>query len=519
MTSHIKKNIKHVVVLMLENRSTDNLIGWLYDDNCKPRHFLPEGSPDSYNGLAGTDYANPLDLNDPSTAVKATKGVENLRVPNPDPNENFKYMNRQLFGLDIDLKTKGWLPPEGTTPGMIGFLDDYTKAKCSNDKIAPQIMGTYTNEDLSVLSNLAKSYAVSDNYHASCPTQTWPNRAFMHAGTSLGRVNNFPYQPYDAPTIFNAFEECHHSWNVYKSSEIIPSLTRIQMVQLWDPSLDEHFQHISKFIQDCKTGDLPAYSFLEPSFVIEKGADATSEHPPANVCAGEHYLQTIWQAISNSPAFDETLFIINFDEHGGCPDHVPPNWTAKSPGLDSSPGDLDFYFNRYGVRVPAIFVSPHINEKTVFRASKDPWSEQSVPYDHTSILAMLLDWKGIDRSKLQSDRVHCAPSNPFDELLAGNSREDSPKLKANCQLTKQNCWLRLVNFIRNLFGFCADDYSLTSLQQSIIVADAHYRKYRASPDTFQLGSEEQFVSQDQINELLKNIKTEADMVNYFKALK
>ncbi len=512
MKSNIKKNIKHVVVLMLENRSADNLVGWLYDDDCQPGYFLPEGSPETYNGLAGTDYSNPLDLNNPSDVIKASKGVDNFRVPNPDPNEDFKFMNRQLFGLDIDKSTPGWLPKKDATPGMIGFLDDYTTAKCSNTTIAPQLMGTYTNEDLSVLSSLARSYAVSDNYHASCPTQTWPNRAFMHAGTSLGRVNNFPYEPYDVPTIFNAFEECGHSWNVYKSSEILPSLTRIQMVQLWDPLLDGHFHHISKFIQDCRSGDLPAYSFLEPSFVVEKGASATSEHPPADVCAGEHYLQKIWQAISSSAAFSETLFIINFDEHGGCADHVPPNWTAISPDEDSSPGDLDFYFNRYGVRVPFIFVSPHVREKTVFRASIDPWSKKSVPYDHTSIIAMLLDWKEIDRNRLASKRVQCAEPNPFDELLKDDSREDSPVLTASCQYNKISFWRRLINFFRNLFGFCADSYSLSSLQKSIVAADAHYRTHRDS------AGKVQFASKDQIDALLNEIKTEADMVAHFEAL-
>ncbi len=513
METNITNKIKHVVVLMLENRSADNLIGWLYDnDNSKPKHFIPEYSPNSYNGLAGANYSNPLNLNSPSEVVKVSKGVDNFRVPNPDPNEDFKFMNRQLFGLDIDKSTPGWLPPENTTAGMIGFLDDYTTAKCSNKKIAPQIMGTYTNEDLTMLSGLAKNYAVSDNYHASCPTQTWPNRAFMHAGTSLGRVNNFPYEPYDVPTIFNAFEECGHSWNVYKSSEIIPSLTRIQMLQLWDPLLDGHFHHLSKFIADCASGELPAYSFLEPSFVIESGADATSEHPPANVCAGDHLLQKIWQAISSSPVFEQTLFIINFDEHGGCPDHVPPNWTAKSPDKQSLPGDLGFNFNRYGVRVPAIFISPHIHERTVFRATKDPWSKHSVPYDHTSILAMLLDWKGIDRNKLLSKRVLCAPPNPFDELLAGDCREDSPILNASCQFSNQSCWQRLISFIRNLFGLCADGYTLSSLQKSIIVADANYRAYKNSAGKTQLASE------DQIGELLNNIMTEADMAAYFKDL-
>lgn len=123
-----------------------------------------------------------------------------------------------------------------------------------------------------MLSGVAKKYAVSDNYHASSPTQTWPNRAFMHAGTSEGKVNNFPYLPYTSKTIFNVFEENQQSWAVYKSSEIIPSLTRLQMAQLWDPLLDDHFHHVDKFIDDCHSGSLPAYSFiLSPVLLLRKG--------------------------------------------------------------------------------------------------------------------------------------------------------------------------------------------------------------------------------------------------------
>ena len=513
MASNIQRNIKHVVVLMMENRSLDNLLGWLYEPNDQNINFNPPDSPKSYNGLSGSNYSNPLDLNDPNSAIAATKGVDNFRVPNPDPNEAFKDMNQQLFGLEIDKNTKGWLPKNNDQkpkPNMRGFLYDYSTAKCSSAKIAPQIMGSYTNEDLSMMSGLAKAYAVSDNYHASCPTQTWPNRAFMHAGTSLGNVNNAPYIPYDVTTIYNAFEDYGHSWGVYKASEIIPSLTRIQMVKLWDPLLDDHFHHISKFIDDCKTGNLPDYSFLEPTFVVEKGAAATSEHPPANVCAGDHYLQKIWQAISTSPAFNETLFIINFDEHGGCPDHVPPNWTAKSPDNHSNPGKLDFDFNRYGVRVPCIFVSPHIKQSTVFRASDDPWCETSVPYDHTSILAMLLDWKGIPRNTMSSQRIDEQPINPFDELISDDCRTDVPTLSATCNFTPPSLWERIKDFFGSIFGCCTSSGSPTSLQHSIVAANAYFN-FSKSPQ--KLSTDEQ---QLRVKQLLANIKKEKHIVKHFQ---
>ncbi len=512
--SNIQAKIKHVVVLMLENRSFDNLVGWLYDDASPPAHFLPPGTPEKYNGLDGADYANPIDFSEHARVFPAVKGVGgDFRIPAPDPNEKFKHMNRQLFGRDVDLSDSCWMPPAKATPAMRGFLADYVTAKCSNERIAPQIMRTYAPDELTAMSRVAQKYAISDNYHASCPTQTWPNRAFMHAGTSHGRVNNFPYVPYDAKTIYNVFEEAGEkvSWGVYKSSRIVPSLTRIQMTKLWHPSLDGHFHHVSDFIGLCGTGELPDYSFLEPSFVVEEGNRATSEHPPADVCAGDHFLEEVCNAIVQSPAFKDTLLIVNFDEHGGCPDHVPPNWTAVPPDSESDPGDCSFRFDRYGVRVPAIFVSPHVREGTVVRATVDPWSKESVPYDHTSILAMLLDWKSLDRSLLPSKRVQDQPNAPFDDLLSCERREDRPKFSATCTVTPpEGCVTSILNAIRRLFGGCPSN-ELTDLQKSIVVADAHFRAARARGD-------DQPLDQTTALETLGTVRTESEMANHFAAL-
>lgn len=197
MSSNIQDKIDHVVVLMLENRSFDNLLGWLYTAENPPNVVIPEKSrqPYSFRGLDGANYTNPLDLKKPHETIPVQKGVNNFVVPSPDPNEKFKYMNHQLFGLNRVPGSPSWLPPEKAIPGMQGFLADYLYVCGGNAEQAKQIMQTYTSSDLSVLSHLAKDFAVSDNYHASSPTQTWPNRAFMHAGTSLGNVNNDPYLP------------------------------------------------------------------------------------------------------------------------------------------------------------------------------------------------------------------------------------------------------------------------------------------------------------------------------------
>ncbi len=379
-------------------------------------------------------------------------------------------------------------------------------------------MQTYTPEDLSVLNQVAKSYAVSDNYHAASPTQTWPNRAFMHAGTSQGNVNNKPYLPYDCKTIFNVFEEQETkvSWKVYKSSEIIPSLTRLQMTKLWDPFLSDHFQHVSEFIEQVKTGkDLPSYSFIEPSFVVEDGVNATSEHPPANVCAGDHFLEKIINAVTCSEVFDDILFIINFDENGGCPDHESPHWGAVSPDKESDPGKAGFKFNRYGVRVPAIFISPYIKEQTCIRANEFPfdWDKQEKPFDHTSILAMLLDWKNIKREELPSARVQKAPVKILDNLLSDTLRADRPQFSAICKFTKQSFWKRIYYSIKHFFGYCAPGHTLSSLQKSIIIADLHYRTAKA--DNFK---SDVFANTQDVDNLLSQIKSEKEMMAHFSKL-
>jgi phospholipase C len=125
------------------------------------------------------------------------------------------------------------------------------------------------------------------------------------------------------------------------------------------------------------------------------------------VRAGEQFLFEIWQAVSQSPAWQNTLLVITYDEHGGTYDHVMPPWNASCLDAQSNPGQQGFTFNRFGVRVPAVVVSPWIQAGTVFRSD----SVVGVPYDHASILASLRDWLEISSEKmLPSTRVANAPT-------------------------------------------------------------------------------------------------------------
>jgi phospholipase C len=264
-------------------------------------------------------------------------------------------------------------------------------------------MEPFSTAQLPVISALAANYAVSDAWFSSVPSDTWPNRAFFHAGTSNGNVVNGalpnPFD-WDVRNIFNVLEDIGASWRVYHDTVIVPSLTWLMFPNLWIYSLD-HFSFFDTFKSDCANGTLPQYSFLEPSFLV----NPNDEHPPHDVIAGEQFLHDLWQAVSQSPAWPETLLMITFDEHGGIYDHVHPPFGAATPDAKSNPGKEGFTFNRFGVRVPAILVSPWIQAGTVFR------SPIATPYDHTSMLATLRDWLQIPTDKmLTSARIAAAPT-------------------------------------------------------------------------------------------------------------
>ena len=158
---------------------------------------------------------------------------------------------------------------------------------------------------------------------------------------------------------------------------------------------------------------MPTYSFVEPSFIF----DPNDEHPPHDARLGERFIHDVYSAVRNGKKWTETLLVITYDEHGGCYDHVPPPFGATPPDTGSGYGELGFGFDRFGVRVPTLLVSPYIKPGTVFR------SGTGTPYDHTSILATLRDWLEISDSKmLPSTRIKDAPTLGNVLLL------DSPRL-------------------------------------------------------------------------------------------
>jgi phospholipase C len=355
-------DIEHVVVLMLENRSFDCMLGMLYPND-----------PD-FDGLTGQEnnaYAGrPIPVwndsgMDPKTSV----------IPTPDPGELFTDVNMQLFGsAGRTLKS----------PGMTGFVQNYMAQPPSNDgTYDPRaVMHYFTPEQVPVISTLARVFGVCDQWYASAPCQTWPNRFFAHTGTALGHLDNstFPV-PYPAPSLLRRLEDRDKTWRVYFHDMPQSGLLR----DIWLYALF-HYRFFKQFLADAHTGALPSYSFIEPRYFTDLFLNKipNDAHPPHNVAYGEQLIADVYNALRSSPVWKQTLLIITYDEHGGCFDHMPPP-AAVPPDAHAQYG---FGFDNYGVRVPAVIVSPYIPAGSRIRAAPRPIEKgPPYPFDHTSIIA------------------------------------------------------------------------------------------------------------------------------------
>lgn len=309
---------------------------------------------------------------------------------------------------------------------MTGFVTDYINNYRELRGAEPSyrdyriIMDCFTPEQLPVLSTLAHSYAVCDRWHSSVPSQTYPNRSFVHAATSHGFVRNSPYLNWlfaEAPTIFNRIENDPRpelTWKVYYDEEDLISATYLLQPAL-HPYRQSHFAFMDQFEADAATGKLPSYAFVEPRLML----DHNDMHPhvsvdplvTSSVLAGELLIERVYRAVRQGDGWDRTLLIITFDEHGGCYDHVSPP-AAVPPGR--RPGSMGFRFDRLGVRVPTVLISPFIEPGTV----------TNTLFDHTSIIKTVTNRWGL-QSLTERDRW----ATDLSQVLRRETpRQDTPAL-------------------------------------------------------------------------------------------
>lgn len=472
----------HVVVLMLENRSFDNLLGNLYTpDDFKKPPFTPD---QRYAGLKfnGPHFNQiPKEANDGRQGEKIfAQRASSYFSPYPDPGETYGHVNTQLYDSFNPLSNQNKAdekiiapynvpdPPLSNQPTMKGFIRDYLSVLRSLKltgikgciyrliykltgvnppwfKLADDydhyktIMECYENDQVPILTTLAKSFAVFDHWHCDVPSQTYPNRAFWHSGTSYGYVNNSPIENWilkkNSPTLFNMLSDKKINWKIYTDNII--SLTGIIHFQQLAKYKETNFTSYTQFLADAANGQLPEYSFIEPRFFTPHN----DQHPSAydsldptdnvgkvgSVLLGEQLIREVYYAIKQSKGdaqgkgsnWQNTLLIITHDEHGGCFDHVPPG-EAPAPQNMHYPLQDDFKFDRLGVRVPMVMVSAYIKPNTII----------NTPMRHTSFLkTMCLKWDLNSLTKRDSTAPDFSEVFNTDEARTADEWPELPEIE------------------------------------------------------------------------------------------
>jgi phospholipase C len=476
MDSNALNKIEHVVVLMLENRSFDNLLGWLYDpSNPAPFNRQP---PPNFEGIYGKNLSNPS----AGGAVPAGK-THQPAAPNPDPGEPYEDVYAQVYGQQTVLKLNEVPPHPPVACNMQGFVYNYSLQPGVQNPGA--IMNCFTPVTVPVLSSLAHYYGVCDHWFSSIPTETLCNRSFLHAGTSSGYVDNEGGDGIlfvnDTPSIFNLISSSSsgRSWKIYCAGWIITSLALLTQKQLWDYALRPgYFFHLDDFIASAqKPGGLPSYSFIEPNYLDSLWWGPENDmHPeshlfelygPSNIEEGEQLLYKIYTALRSSPDWAKTLLIIIFDEHGGCYDHVCPptskecNFALSPDGVvipQNQPGGSGFNFDRLGVRVPAVIVSPYTPEGTIL----------NTPFDHTSVLTTVVQCLGLPQGRL-GKRQAAAPGVAA-ALTLTEPRTDNPPISKPAAL--EVALEQRTEAVARLLGHTKAK-PLSPLQKAIVRGAAH----------------------------------------------
>jgi phospholipase C len=353
-------NLKHIVVLMMENRSFDHMLGGL--------SLVMEGGKKKHpgiNGLTGDEW-NPDTQENP---VKVQPNAKFQSQLDTDPDHHFP---------GVDLQIYGQLPGAPRVANMKGFVKDYFR-QTKNVARSHNIMSYFKPDDLPVLTNLATEYALFNGWFSSIPGPTICNRAFAHYGTSFGQVGMDIFYTLDKiPSIYERMIQANprRAAKIYYYDEQSSTMEIVNLLK----DQPQIFALFDQFLADCAGNTLPDYSFIEPCYNDHPGADggqilASDQHPDHNVREGERFIGRVYNAIRNNPTlWTNTVLLIVYDEHGGIYDHViPPNctpggYTAKA---DATETGEDFTFNRLGVRVPAVLVSPWIPRSTIIPGTED----------------------------------------------------------------------------------------------------------------------------------------------------
>jgi phospholipase C len=309
---------------------------------------------------------------------------------------------------------------------MQGFVKDYFSQTKDVNRSHNILYYFDSEKDLPVLSTLATEFAVFNGWFSSIPGPTICNRAFAHYGTSFGQVGMDIFYILDTAvlSIYERMIQAGRTAKIYYYDQ--PSST-MEIVNLLK-NQPQIFATLDQFISDCAGNTLPDYSFIEPCYNDHPGPDggqilASDQHPDHNVREGERFIANVYNAIRTNPTlWQNTVLLVVYDEHGGIYDHViPPACTPDGniASADATGTGEPFAFDRLGIRVPAILISPWIPRGTVVPGTEDPANAQI--FEHASIPGTVTNFF-LNGDAKRTDREQKA--NSFLGLLTDQMRPD-----------------------------------------------------------------------------------------------
>lgn len=384
------EKIKRVVVLMLENRSFDHMLG----------------------ALDGVDGASGGNSNlDAEGIVHRQTQASHFTSPNKlDPKHEFTNVQRQLGSQVAPFPMSGFVADAEIAASSLGLSTADTQSTIQS------VMDYFSDKDLPGLQTLAKSFAVCDHWFASVPGPTWPNRFFAMMGSCHGQLE-MPSGPLDAVVAVRSIADQIGKESIF--SVLGPGASRVYSDYLVPLSIllkgSGTRSSIEDFESDVDAKSLPAFSWIEPNFSSNL-AHATSQHPPEDVRRGDNLIGQVYNKLRGNPeVWNETLLVVLYDEHGGFYDHVPP---APTVSADDHPSHPAFDYSYTGCRVPCVLVSPWIQRGVLSQA-----------YDHTSLLAFVCDQFGKSDSRaLLGRRVDSADHFGAAPIWSDIARTDTPVL-------------------------------------------------------------------------------------------
>lgn len=368
--------IHHVVALILENHSFDQMLGCFVQ---------------LYPHLDGIDRSKGRTNRDPQGRVYA-QAPTSERMVFLDPHHEVSHIAVQLSDHNG------------------GFVKDFAESYPASDETSRSfIMGYYPLDFLPALHSLARSFTICDRWFASLPGPTWPNRFFALTGTSSGRVN-MPndgthktdlrgYFQQTQSTVFDRLNDAGVHWKVYFHD--IPQTTVLAHQR--EPHNAARYFYIDEFFDDARgaESDFPQFCLIEPNYL---GYGENDDHPPHDVMRAEKLIADVYNALrGNGALWESTLLVVFYDEHGGFYDHVEPPSTMPPDSHQE-----EYTFDRLGVRVPAILASRWVDAGV-----------ESTQFDHTSLLKYLTE-----KWNLGPLGNRTATANSIGVALRGTPRQD-----------------------------------------------------------------------------------------------